>query len=596
MSFNKYYQDELNYLRELGNVFSASNPGLSRFLSEDGDDPDVERLLEGFAFLTGRLRQKLDDEFPEVSHSLINLLWPNYLRPVPSMSVLEFTPRKHSVTTKQLVKKGASVQSIEVDKSVCYFRSSFDVEVAPLKLSEARTKDKTDGSEIDLEFEIDPGVASEEMGLSQLRIFLHDDQKRPVAKVLYLWLFRYLVEFDIEITLRGGEKKQYVGLDKSDIQPVGFKDSEALLPGTETMFSGYRLLQEYFLFPEKFLFFDITGLGDILNEPKIEKFKVKFNFSRHLDNQIKIKKENFRLFCTPIVNLFDEDADPIRIEHLRHEYMLRPHHGNLQHIEIFSVDKVVGKQKGAAKRVEYPPFESFEHQNQFATDTQSVFYKLNIIPSVLGDGVDHHIHFVHQDDEKDTLLSETVSTQLTCTNRKLAQTLLPGQINRDSGNSPEFVQFKNITRVTNSLSPPFENNMHWRMIANMALNYTSLATVEALRLIVKFYDFRAFSNRQQERTNQQLCEGIERIKTEETDRLLKGIPIIGLKTTLHLRESKFGASGVQGEASMFLFASIMNHYFAQYARTNSFHQFRVIAVESGEEYLWSTQTGKRSRF
>ena len=101
MAFNKYYQDELNSLRELGAEFSEQNPGLSKFLSEEGDDPDVERLLEGFSFLSGRIRQKLEDDLPEISHSLINVLWPNYLRPVPSMSVLEFQPRKHVITSKK---------------------------------------------------------------------------------------------------------------------------------------------------------------------------------------------------------------------------------------------------------------------------------------------------------------------------------------------------------------------------------------------------------------------------------------------------------------------------------------------------------------
>ena len=596
MSFNKYFQDELNYLRELGSSFSASNPELSRFLSEEGEDPDVERLLEGFAFLTGRIRQKLDDEFPEISHSLINLLWPNYLRPVPSMSVLEFKPRVHAITAKQTILKEAEVQSVEVDGSPCFFRTVYDVDVYPLDITGAKLLDAALGSEIQLEFTIDAGVASEEINLDRLRIYLHDDLKRPVANVLYLWLFRYLDEYDIVVKLKNGETQKHIGLSPSTIRPVGFEEAETLLPADNAVFSGYRLIQEYFQFPEKFLFFDIIDLAEVFLSGKVDTFTIHLRFSRPFDGQVKIKKDNFRLFCTPIVNLFKCDADPIRVDHLRHGYVVRPTHPNLKHVEVFSIDRVEGKLKGQTKRVDYPPYESFEHTHQLGSSDTTIFYHASIRPSVLGKGVDHHINLINRNTVPENIVSETITLELTCTNRNLPEVLQPGQVCYDTGKSPEFVTFKNITKVTPAISPPFQENLHWRLIANMALQYNSLVSVEALRALIKFYDFHAFNNRQRERANQQLCEGIEKVMTQEVDRLYQGVPVTGVKTTVYLRESKFGAAGIQGEGRMFLFASVLNRFFSQYARTNAFQQFEAVGLESGEEYSWKIVSGTRSRF
>lgn len=602
MSYNKYYQDELNYLRELGGMFGDLNPGVARFLSEEGDDPDVERLLEGFAFLTAKIRQKLDDELPEVSQSLIDLIWPNYLRPVPSMSTLEFIPKKHTITSLKTVEKGTEVSSIAVEGTSCKFQTCYDVEVLPIELKDVSTEDKTDGAQISLGFQIEPGVASEQMGLEKLRLHLHDDQKRPVSKAVYLWLFRYLSNFDVVLQFKNGEQKPYRGLEKSLISRVGFTDNEALLPGTEEVFSGYRLIQEYFQFSEKFLYFDISGLRELFQEPKIESFTIQLNFERQFQGEIKLRRDNFRLFCSPIVNLFKNDADPIRLEHQRIDYLVRPTHKNADHIEVFSVEKVLAKVKGQPKRFEYPPYESFNHSDQFSQYSANVYYKLKANPSVLGDGVDHFIRFIDTDAITEELRAETVSLDLLCTNRRLAATLHPSQVIVDTGYSPQFVTFRNISSVTSSLAPPLQNsdspqdNNHWRLVSNLALHYRSLGTVDALKQLIKFYDFKARNNRQQERANTQMCEGIENIIQSEVGKLKEDKPILGLQTIIYLRESKFGAKGLQGEAGMFLFASVLNHYFAQYAQTNSFHSLIVKGVENDEVYQWPVTKGTRPRF
>ncbi|MBZ9613415.1 type VI secretion system baseplate subunit TssF [Rheinheimera maricola] len=594
MAQNKFFQDELNYLRELGAAFAEQNPSLANLLSEEGEDPDVERLFEGFAFLTGRIRQKLEDEIPEISHSLIELLWPNYLRPVPAMSILAFTPRLHVLSEQTKIAKGAVVQSAEVDGTACIFRTCYDVDVSPIAISDAKITHKTDSTELSLHFSLESGVASADLGLKKIRLFLHDEQKIQVATVLYLHFFRYLQNFDVALNFYDGTVKLVQGLSKEYVHPVGFADSESLLPADSSMFSGYRLLQEYFQFQKKFLFIDIKGIGNLISLPDIESFSLKFRFSKFdIDS---IKKENFRLFCTPIVNLFEHDGSPIRVNNQRIEYFLRPDTKFSSHIEIFSVDSVEGKVKGKIDQNTYTAYETFQHHDLQLSTSNSFFYKLRKVPATISDGVDHYLYLHNSSANEFADHEEIISTRLTCTNRNLASALQVGQVAYYSGNSPDIVTFKNIINTTEALPPPFERKLHWRLISNLAIQYNSLASIDSLRLLIKYYDFAAIGNRQKQRSNQQMHEGIEFINTSTYERIVKGLPVSGLKTTLHLRESKFGAKGLIGEANMFIFASVLNIFFSQYARTNSFHILEVIAVESGENYQWNMHHGKRALF
>ena len=121
--FAKYYQDELAWLREMGAELAAARPDMARYLGEPGADPDVERLLEGFAFLTGRIRQKLDDEFPELTHGFMDMFCPHYLRPIPSMAILQITPKPNQNVAGVVVPRGTPIDSKPVDGTRCRFRT-----------------------------------------------------------------------------------------------------------------------------------------------------------------------------------------------------------------------------------------------------------------------------------------------------------------------------------------------------------------------------------------------------------------------------------------------------------------------------------------
>lgn len=583
MTFNKYFQDELSYLRELGREFSAANPKLAPFLGEGGNDPDVERLLEGFAFLSGRLRQKLDDDLPELTHGLIQLLWPHYLRPVPSMSILQFQPIQGAISESIRIAKGVEVSSVPVEGTPCRFRTCYDVQLAPIELASAKLERTTAGATLSLGFALQPGNSAERLGLESLRLYLHGEP--AMSRSLYLWLTRHVES--IRVTSAGTDGQSFE-LPVNSIRPAGFDDSEALLPYPPNAFSAYRLLQEYFALPEKFLFLDIQGLQPLRDFRMSERFQIDFAFSRAPEEHIRPRVENFRLFCTPIVNLFANDGDPIRVDQTKAEYRVRPSGKEPSHTELYSVDSVDGWVQGSGKRRTYERFESFRHDAAGKEENGAVFYRTRVTPAAVGRGLETYIAFVDGSDRPEVPPTETISLQLTCTNRNLPEKLRAGEIATPTGSTPEFAKFRNLIPGRPSSTPPLGSGLHWQLISNMSLNYVSMLRIEALRAILAAYDFRAMQDRKAERESKLRLEGLVSIKSEPVDLLRRGLPVRGLRTHIEMRESNFADEG-----DMYLFASVLNEFLSLFASINSFHELIVHGIEQGETFRWPAKSGQQ---
>ncbi|MBM4309123.1 MAG: type VI secretion system baseplate subunit TssF, partial [Deltaproteobacteria bacterium] len=249
--FNRYFQEELTHLRDLGKEFSRAHPALAPMLAGATPDPDVERLLEGVAFLTALLRQKLDDEFPEIINELMQLIWPHYLRPIPSTTLIAFTP-KPNLRQSMTIPPGIQVASIPVEGTSCLFRTCYEVEVHPLVLVDASfTQPSGQPPLIKLLFET-KGMKLSDWQPKTLRLFLAGDY--PDASDLYFLLNRHLRRIHIKPLEKG--KSCFLGPE--DLKPVGFSDQEPLISYPSHAFPGYRILQEYFISPQKFLFLALT--------------------------------------------------------------------------------------------------------------------------------------------------------------------------------------------------------------------------------------------------------------------------------------------------------------------------------------------------
>ncbi|WP_085726866.1 type VI secretion system baseplate subunit TssF [Pseudomonas sp. R37(2017)] len=586
MSFNHYYQSELTALRQSGRRFAERNPALAPFLGQAGRDPDVERLLEGFAFLTGRLRQKLDDELPELSHSLMQLLWPNYMRPLPALSILQFDPLKHCGPAL-MVRRDTPVESQPVDGVSCRFRTCYPTEVQALDLTELTYSVKGDGSLLSLRLEMSADGDFDELKLSRLR--LHFAGERYISQMLYLCLLRNLDGIEL-LPLDGAGKpiddangkSMAFKLPGERVQPVGFAEEEALIPYPLNTFRGYRYLQEYFAFQDKFLFVDVKGLDLLGTLPEatlkqMRGLELRFDIRKSGNMRMRPTLDNVKLYCTPIVNLFKHDAVPIRLDGKQDEYLLLPAKHDPKNCGVFCVETVIGWKTGGRGNEKYVPFESFEHDSSFDVPDSRPHYSIRQRPSLLHDGLDTYLSF----GIRHTEAFETMSIELTCTNQNLPSRLKVGDICITCEKTPEFLSFRNITPVTSSFAPPVNRDFLWKLISNMSLNYLSLADVNALKVILETYDLPRYYDQQAQKVSKRLLGGLKSITHHHVDRLHRGLPVRGLCTELTI-----DPEGYVGEGDLFVFASVLNEFFALYASLNSYHELRVKSTQ-GEVYQWT---------
>ncbi|CRN07753.1 type VI secretion system baseplate subunit TssF [Pseudomonas fulva] len=590
MSFNHYYQSELTALRQLGRRFAERSPALAPYLGQRGRDPDVERLLEGFAFLTGRLRQKLDDELPELTHSLMHLLWPNYMRPLPSFSMLQFEPLPQAGPA-QTVARETPVESKPVDGVRCRFRTCYATEVQALNLAGIDYAVKGDGAVLTLRTEMSCDGFLAELELKRLR--LHLAGERYISQMLYLCLLRNLE--NIELVPVDAHGKPFSRINAPDlgytlrgdkVSTVGFGEEHALIPYPLNTFRGYRFLQEYFSFQDKFLFVDVEGLEALAAIPEdlreqVRGVAIRFNIRKGGIQRLRPSLENIKLHCTPIVNLFRHDALPIRLDGKQDEYLLLPAEYDLHSCGVFAVEGVIGWLPGGVGYRNYVPFESFEHDPSFDVKESSAHYSVRQRSSLLHEGMDTYLSF----GIRQTPSHETLSIELTCTNQNLPLRLREGDICLMVEGTPEFLRFRNITAATPSYAPPIGRDFLWRLISNMSLNYLSLANVDALKVILETYDLPRYYDQHAEKVSKRLLGGLKSVRHEHIDRLHKGLPLRGLRTELTI-----DPEGYVGEGDLFVFASVLNEFFALYASLNSFHELRVKSTQ-GEVYQWTPRMG-----
>jgi len=373
-----HYSQELTYLRYLGAEFANKYPKVaSRLLLEAGkcEDPHVERLLEGFAFLAARIYVKIDDEFPEVVESLLSVLYPYYLRPIPSASIVQFhlDPEQGKLMSGLPIPRGSLLYSAPVAGTPCKFQTCFDTTLWPIEVKAAdwRSADRIQppaaissaAAVIRLELHCLPDVRFSKLDLKTLRLFLQGDG------TVVNGLIELLCNNCIQIVARdlAAPAKKSVTFAPGSLRQVGFKADEGLFPFPRRSFWGYRLLQEYFSFPEKFCFLDLSGFEKLAAADFGDKIELLFFLSdfersdRRQSLELGVSKNTFRLGCSPVVNLFDQVAEPILMEQKRFEYRIVADARREEALDIFSIDEVTGIMSGSSETVPYEPFFSHRH-------------------------------------------------------------------------------------------------------------------------------------------------------------------------------------------------------------------------------------------
>jgi type VI secretion system protein ImpG len=589
--FLRYYLEELTYLRHMGERFARSYPKVAARLELQRDecpDPHVERLIESFAFLTARIQSDLDADFPEIAAELLGVLYPHYLNPVPSMAVarFDFDPDRGKLTTGKVIPRHTPLFSVAEQGQVCRFRTAYSVTLWPIEVTEAELEPAEPydlrGSQANvahvlrlrLESRADP---FDVMGVDSLRFFLSGEA------ILISRLFELLHESvrDVAVLPVGETSPRFLG-DRA-IGMVGFDEEEAVVPYPRQSHPAYRLLQEYFIFPEKFHFIDVRGL---LGRASGQAVDLLFLLDRVPRRKLLLTPQTFALGCTPVANLFRKTSEPIRVDHRQIEYRLAPDMRKERTTEIHSVLSVSGTSDPIDPTRDYAPFYSFSHAMELRQ--QKAFWHARRVPTLRDDmtGTELLLSFRDLEFRPTRPPDEVVFAQLLCTNRALAEQL-PADAVLQSDEPLPVARIVALKKPTRAVTPPLGGQDLWRLVSHLSLNYLSITSgaegLQALREILGLYCFSdAPSQRQQISGLQSLAYRpiVRRIGKDGWKGFCRGTEV-----AVEFDEAQYVGS------SSFLLGAVLHRFFGLYASTNSFTQLIVRRTGREGEWKWPPMAG-----
>lgn len=595
----RYYEAEMRYLREAGKEFAQAFPDRARMLNIDriGErDPHVERLFEGFAFLMGRLRHKLDDELPELTEGLVSMLWPHYLRMIPSLSILELTPNTGALQRHETLPAGLEVVSDPIalgtqtgsEGSVeCIYRTTQPVDLYPLRLTEANAYAREDGrSVIRLRLALQMQGSRKQLAVPRLRLYLHAD--RPLALALYSALTAAPLAMQVRVpgypADRPGVPQPMAGLR---LEPAGFAAAERLWPKADNAFGGYQLLLEYFTFPEKFMFVDLVGLDLGAIPEGVGHVDVEVVLDKPFPGDMRFSSENVRLFCTPIINLFQLEADPVTVTHFETEYRVRAMEQHGQHVEAYSVDAVRGFEAANGKRFEYAPFAAFRHRGgMLRHEMPERYFHTRVRRGPSGRFDTWVVLGGHAWDRQQCLPEETLSLSVTGTNGMLPRKgLREAGITRTRGSFANIGRVRNLTAPTLPVYPPTGDRFHWRVLSHLAPNYLSLLDAGILRGSLALYDWTDGE------LNRRRIEAITEVRHRPLQKLVMGGLLRGVEIEVALDRTRFaGADDVE------LFGEMLNRFLSLYATVNLYTRLVIVSQPDGKRLAWPDSKAEGAPF
>lgn len=567
--YKSYYSIELRRLRQYAQEFAQANPAIAPMLGSPSVDPDIERLLEGVAFLNGHTRQKLDDEFPEIAQELSSMLMPQILRPVPAATMIAFEP-KASLKEPALVPSGTELASVPIEGVSCRFRTTVDVSIEQIQTGGAKWLSGDNGQVgLQLSLSMEGGPAAR--WPARLRLFLGDHFEQATNLLMLLSCHVQRIE------LVGGQGRRVSA--NSIFGFPGF--DEPLIPQPRNGMPALGLVRELLHFPEKFLFVQIQNL-DTLAAAMGTNLSLEIWFNKISQTLPELTAKSFLPNVSPAVNLFAQSAEPVSLTHEVPDYLVLPDGLARQHHQIFSVESVTGLRQGQAAQRSYQPFSLL----QFGAPGRQLTYRTTVRPAMNGDWVETYLSVAYEADE--VPVPETLSIELTCTNRWLPEKIKLGEVCAATDTSPERCSFRNITAVKGAVDAPRGEELLWASIGHTALNFMSLADLETTRSLLRLYNSFRTNDHGARAANERQIDGIVRIETAEETRLHRGTMIRGQLLRMHCDAANWPSAG-----ALYLWGCVLARFFATYASINIYTRFEIIDSAAGVEYKWPAMLGSK---
>jgi type VI secretion system protein ImpG len=614
----EHYNTELRHLRETAGEFAREFPKIAGRLSLDKDakeicpDPYVERLLEGFAYLTARVHLKLDAEFPRFTQSLLETVYPHFLSPIPSMAIVRFAPAADDPALAQgvAVPRGSLLRNTpgKGERTACTFQTAQTVRLLPLRIVEASyyTRDLAQlnlpphlpaKAAIRIRLEATAGVSFEQINLEPLVFFVRGADELPALVCEQIFAHRSGLAVQSP-TDRG----RTLGVaPAASVRHLGFGNEEALLPPGPRSFEGYRLLREYFSFPQRFLFFELTGLGESWRRCKAAQLDLVIALKQadtRLENRV--DASSFELFCTPAINLFSKRLDRIDLSDRFSEFHVVPDHNRALDFEVFEIELVTGYASATSEPEEFRPF-------YLAKDTDvssGAFFTTHRVPRVLTAkekqfgrksayaGTEVYLSLVDANCAPYRPDLRQLGVKALCTNRHLPIQMAVGVGHTDftmDANAP-ITAIRCLSGPTLPRPSAAEGRYSWRLISHLSLNYLSLTDLEGqgaggLREILRLYA---------DATDRQMARQIDGVLNVQSRPVVRRVqtpgPITfarGLEVTVTLDESAFEGTGA------FILGAALEQFFAKYVSLNSFTETVIKTRQRGEIIRWPAQIGRR---
>jgi type VI secretion system protein ImpG len=602
--FLGYYNRELSYLRQLGAEFGSKHPTIASGLKlgpDTCDDPHVERLLDAFAFLAARIHLRIDDEFPEITSALLEELYPHFTRPVPSLAMVEFQldPELGRSTTERKIPRGTGIQSRPSEGFVCKFRTCYDTALWPLTVESATWRPgsslpagmaaRQTAAAIELRIACLPDVSFASLDLSRLRFYLNGgfDVVGPLYELLLDKCHTILIQDPAPGTLAKPFR-----LEPGALVPVGFAEDEGLSWYPRRSFAGYQVIEDYFVFPEKYLFLDLHGLEGLKKNGFARQASIFFLISpferaeRRSVLEQGVSAGTFRLGCTPIVNLFPVASDPIPVRGNVYEAPVPTD----PRMEIYSVDGVFGQVSFTAERRSFRPFISCREEE--VSGAVPGYWKAVRRPSRRDENSSEV--FLSLSDRGGQPVDpqvDSLTVKLTCTNRDRPFRLPMGDPKGDfqMEEHPEIQRILCLHRPTPGSSAPSAKTSLWRLVSQLALNHLSLVDEgkEALECLLRVHSFG---------------------ESESAEENIKGIVALASRPHFARVSSQHGMAFVRGKrveitvdescfvgSSIFLFGNVLDRFLGLYTSLNSFSQLALRSRQRGDKpmHIWPARAGAK---
>jgi type VI secretion system protein ImpG len=617
-----YYNLELQHLREMGAEFAQQFPKIAARLGMSGlevADPYVERLLEGAGFMAARVQLKIDAEFPRFTQSLLEIVYPHFLAPTPSMLVAQIQPDTIDPSLAggtRTVPRGTMLQGIAPtdDATACEFRTAHDVTLLPLEVSSVSY------------FSFAPDLPLSSLPIAQrikggLRIRLKTTAGLTFDEIKFDRLCFYLAGRDdvanklLELCLgtglgvlvrpAGGRPRDITLLPASAIQPVGFTDQQALLPVTVRSFQGYRLIQEYFSFPQRYRFIELTGLQPSVRRIRGSEIELVV-FVGRADPTLEsvVDRSNLQLFCTPAINLFEKPRiDRIHVNDSSYEFHVVADRTRPLDFEVYQVTEVVGHGAGDDTEHRFLPFYSTTSAD--AEHLESAYFTTRREPRLVSQeqrrrgsrssyiGSEVFLSLVDSKQAPYAADLRQLSLQALCTNRDLVLQMPVGLGQTDF--SLNIAAPVTSVRVLSGPSRPYgavaDGAIAWRAISHLSLNYLSLVNATAPQGAAALRDLLELYATTADVSAKRQIEGIRAVRVGRVVRRLPGRgPIAfgrGLEITVDVDEMGFEGG------SAFLLGAVLDRYFARYVSINSVTETVLRSQSRGEINRWAPNWGTR---